>query len=166
MALAAEMAFFPLGIDVSWNGLCHARQRLSASGTPHMLVTAGMTDLPFAENSFSAIVSYGVFCYGDAANMKTAINEAWRVLWPGGRLFVVLRSTRDYRYGKGKQLEPNTFLLDITETNEVGMVQHFLVADDIPIYFARFAQVTFESSEITFANRSRLDSDWLITAQK
>ena len=166
MALAADLGFFPVGVDVSWNGLCHAHQRLSPRGTPHMLVTGEMTDLPFDENSFSAIVSYGVFCYGDAANMNMAISEALRVLCPGGRLFVVLRSTRDHRYGKGKQVEPNTFLLDITETNEGGMVQHFLAADDIPIYFDRFAKVTLDSSEITFANRSRLDSDWLITAEK
>lgn len=166
ITLAAEIGFSPIGMDLSWTGLRHARERLATKGLPHALVSAGMAQLPFADQSFSAVLSYGVFCYGTAEGMKRAINEAWRVMYPGGRLLAVLRSTRDYRYGRGRQVEPNTFRLDIADTNELGTIQHFLDEAAIPEYFAGFSQVTFESSELTFGNRSRLDSDWLITAQK
>ncbi len=166
MTLAAEVGFFPVGLDLSWTGLCHARERLMCRETPHALVSAGMADLPFANDSFSVALSYGVFCYGTAKGMRRALHEAIRVLCPGGRLFVVLRSTRDYRYGKGQQLEPGTFRLEIDDTNELGTVQHFLGPDEIPQYFGDFSHVSFESSEITFGSRSRLDSDWLITAEK
>lgn len=166
MALAAEVGFLPVGMDVSWTGLVHAHQRLEARHAAHELVAGGMQSLPFADGAFSAVVAYGVFCYGTALEMRQAIQEAWRVMRTGGRLFVVLRSTRDYRCGKGQQLEPNTFRLDIDDTNELGTVQHFLAESDIPVYFRQFAKLTFESSEITFSNRTRLDSDWLITAEK
>ena len=166
MLLAAEAGFAPLGIDVSWNGLSHARERLSAKKIGLSLAVAAMCDLPFAGNTFSVVLSYGVFCYGTANDMKRAVNETWRVMCPGGRLLVVLRSTRDYRHGKGQQLELNTFRLEIDETNELGTVQHFVTAEDIPAYFGKFSSVTFESCELTFGNRSRLDSDWVITAEK
>lgn len=166
MALAAEVGLFPVGMDVSWAGLGHARERLMSRGAPHALLSGGMSNLPFADGAFSVVLSYGVFYYGTAKHMKRAINEAWRVLCPGGRLLVVLRNTRDYRYGKGHKLEPNTFRLQITDTNEQGTVQHFLEEQDIPAYFERFSHVSFESSELTFGNRTRLDSDWVITAQK
>src|SRR6185437_6143599 len=166
MLLAAEAGFSPVGVDVSWNGLHHARERLSAKNVGPLLAVAAMGELPFVANTFSVVLSYGVFYYGTANDMKRALNETWRVLRPGGRLLVVLRSTRDYRHGKGQQLEPNTFRLEIDDTNELGTVQHFVTAEDIPAYFGKFSSVTFESSELTFGNRSRLDSDWVITAEK
>ena len=166
MLLAAEAGFSPVGVDVSWNGLRHACERLSAKNVAPSLAVGAMGDLPFAANAFSVVLSYGVFCYGTAKDMKGAVEEACRVLCPGGRLLVVLRSTRDYRYGKGQQLEPNTFRLEIDDTNELGTVQHFVTAEDIPAYFGKFSSVTFESCELTFGNRSRLDSDWVITAEK
>ena len=80
--------------------------------------------------------------------------------------FVVLRSTDDYRHRKGREPEPNTFELDISETNELGTIQHFVAAEDIPEYFSLFANVSFEKSDWTTCNRTRLNSDWLITAEK
>lgn len=166
MALAADLGFFPVGTDVSQNGLHHARQRLTEHNSPHAVVSAGMTDLPFGDNTFPVVLSYGVFYYGTAVDMRKAIHEAWRVMRPGGRILVVLRSTRDYRFGKGTELEHNTYRLGISDTNEFGAVLHFLTEADIPEYFREFAQISFESAELTFANRSRLDSDWIITAEK
>lgn len=166
MTLAADLGFFPVGTDVSQNGLHHARQRLVGHHVPHAVVYAGMTDLPFADNTFPVVLSYGVFYYGTAGDMRKAIHEALRVMCLGGRILVVLRSTRDYRFGKGEQLERNTYRLEISDTNEFGTTLHFLTATDIAEYFRDFAQVSFERSELTFGNRSRLDSDWIITAEK
>ena len=43
---------------------------------------------------------------------------------------------------------------------------HFVTEADIPESFREFAHVSFESDEFTFANRSRLNSDWIVTAEK
>ena len=84
----------------------------------------------------------------------------------GERLLVVLRTTSDYRFGKGEELEHNTFRLTIEDTNELGTVQHFVAEEDLPAYFAAFSRMSFEKTETTFAGRTRLDSDWVITAEK
>lgn len=166
MTLASDLGFFPVGTDVSQNGLNHARQRLAANHVPHAVLSAGMTDLPFADNTFSVVLSYGVFYYGTADDMRNAIHEAWRVMCTGGKILVVLRSTRDYRFGKGEQLERNTYRLEVSDTNEFGATLHFVTEAGIPEYFREFTQVSFESDEFTFGNRSRLNSDWIITAEK
>lgn len=166
MVLAASLGFMPVGVDISWEGLRHARQRLLQANAVDALASASMTSLPFRNQSFDAILSYGVFCYGVGRDMAAAIDEAWRVLAPGGSLFVVTRTTNDYRFGKGRELEPHTFQLDIDDTNEMGTLQHFLAAEDLPNYFAKFAELRFEKTETTFSSRTRLDSDWLITARK
>lgn len=164
--LAADLAFKPFGIDISLTGLHHTHQRLQQAGVQPRLARASMLALPFRDGSFEVALSYGVFYYGTAAEMKRAIKETYRVLTPGGRGFIVLRTTSDCRFAKGEQIEPNTFRLTITETNEAGTVQHFLSAHDLPTYFSEFSQLTFEKSETTFADRRSLNSDWLITVQK
>ncbi len=164
--LAADLTFVPFGIDISFIGLRHACERLQQAGVQPNLAESSMHSLPFSDRSFDVVVSYGVFYYGTAAEMKQAIQETLRVLTPGGRAFVVLRTTNDCRFDKGERIEPNTFRLTITETNEAGTVQHFLSEEDIPIYFSGFSQVSFEKSETTFADRRLLNSDWLITVEK
>lgn len=166
MKLAAELGFNPFGIDISVLGLQHARRRLPESRDPLILAQASMLALPFGEASFDAVLSFGVFYYGTAKEMKEAIAEAYRVLKPSGTIFVVLRTVHDYRFGRGTALSNNTTQLNIEDTNEYGTVQHFLDDGDVPDYFSEFRQVTFEKTETTFGNRRGVNSDWLITAEK
>ena len=166
MLLAAELGLSPFGVDISFTGLSHARERMHQTNLSGSVVLASMISLPFADNSFHAVVSYGSFYYASAKEMREAIAEMRRVLAPGGKSFVVLRSTDDCRYGKGRELGPNTFELDISETNELGTTQHFLAAEDIPEYFTMFSNVSFEKAEWTTSGRTRLNSDWLIMAEK
>jgi len=163
--LAADLGFNPVGIDISRVGLRHAHERLLQAGVQPAMAMASMLGLPFRDETFEVALSYGVFYYGTAEEMKQAIRETHRVLTSGGRGFIVLRTTTDCRFA-GDQIGHNTFRLTITETNEAGTIQHFLTADDIPKYFSDFAQVSFEKSETTFANRKLLNSDWLITVEK
>jgi SAM-dependent methyltransferase len=164
--LAAEQKFQAFGMDFSIVGVQHARERLLAAGLQGGLAQASMLALPYRDCSFAVVVSYGVFNYGTADEMKQAVAEVHRILVPGGKAFVMLRTTDDYRFGKGTQLGHNTFQLNISETNELHSTQHFLAAEDVPVYFANFSQVIFEKTETSFGNRSRLDSDWLITVEK
>ena len=125
-----------------------------------------MTELPFESNSFDAAISYGVFNYGTAEDMRGAIDELHRVLKVGGQGFVVLRTTDDFRYGKGQALEEDTCLLTISETNEVGTVQHFLSEPTVRASFAAFSDLEFEKTETTFSARTAKNSDWLISLRK
>ena len=166
MRLAAELGFSAFGIDISFTGLSHARERLQRTYTKHSLALASITHLPFADSTFHVLLSYGAFYYGSEEEMKQAILETHRVLAVGGKSFVVLRSTDDYRFGKGRALGPKTFQLEISETNELGTIQHFLAAEDVPKYFACFSQVSFDKADWTVGGRARLNSDWLITVAK
>lgn len=164
--LAAELGFRAFGMDISFVGLQHARERLLRADLQASLSQASMLALPYMDCTFVVVLSYGVFYYGTANEMRQALAEVYRILVPGGKAFVVLRTANDYRFGKGMRLEDNTFQLSIAETNELHSTQHFLAADEVPVYFARFTQVSFEKTETTFGNRSGVDSDWLITVEK
>jgi SAM-dependent methyltransferase len=164
--LAAELGFRAFGVDISFVGLQHARERLLATGLQASLSQASMLALPYIDCSFAVLLSYGVFYYGTATEMRRSIAEVHRILIPGGKALVVLRTSDDYRFGKGVRLGHNTFQLTIAETNELHSTQHFLAADDVPVYFASFAHVGFEKTDTSFGNRCGMNSDWLITVEK
>src|SRR5277367_3626095 len=129
--LAVELGFKAFGTNISFSGAIHAQERLLEVERESRIVLASFDALPFAESAFDFVVSFGVFYYGTAEGMKHGIAEAYRVLVPQGKLFAVLRTTEDFRYGKGEHIGPQTYRLKIRETNELGMILHFLTADDI-----------------------------------
>jgi ubiquinone/menaquinone biosynthesis C-methylase UbiE len=98
--------------------------------------------------------------------MKKAISELYRVLKKNGKALIQTRTTDDYRFGKGRKIERNTFILDIEETNELGMPGHFLTKEDIYDYYSRFSKINIERYEFTMNNLTMLNSDWVITVEK
>jgi hypothetical protein len=89
-----------------------------------------------------------------------------RILQVGGKAFISLRTTDDYRYGKGTQIEDHTYMLNIDETNEKGMVMHFLDRAEINDTFKDFSELVVEKLENTFSNLQNKNSDWLILVKK
>ncbi len=164
--LLSDLGYDVDGVDISAEGLRHAEEVIARGGGRARLQTASMNALPFPDATFEIAVSFGVFYYGSRAEGRAAIAELHRVLALGGEAFVVVRSTDDYRCAKGVNLGDNAYRLTITDTNEVGTVQHFLSEDDVRDDYSGFAELSFELAETTFAARSRRNSDWLITVRK
>jgi ubiquinone/menaquinone biosynthesis C-methylase UbiE len=161
-----ELGFQTFGIDISDEGLRQTEDWLRSLGWHPALQQASMSQLPFADNTFDVAVSCGVYYYADADGVRRAISELHRVLAPEAMAFVMMRTTSDYRYGKGMLVERNTYRLAIDETNERGSVMHFLDESDIADKFAFFSQVRYDKTETTTEQRARIDSDWLITVRK
>ena len=154
------------GVDISAEGLRHARDLISQNGGTASLQQGTMSSLPFEDGVFDLVLSVGVFYYGTAEEGRLAIAELFRVLKPGGEAFVVSRTTRDHRYGRGAPLGDDTFRLEIEETNECGTVQHFLSERAVETAFGAFSELHFELSETTFGERRSRNSDWLIAVRK
>jgi ubiquinone/menaquinone biosynthesis C-methylase UbiE len=164
--LLCELGFSAFGLDFSMIGLKHTRERIAKEHSDAGLVQATMDKLPFKEKSFDAVISYGVFNYGNQKDLLMAIQDLYRILKTNGKAFVMLRTTGDYRHGKGEQLEPNTFKLNIHDTNEHGTIQHFLDEKAVHEYFAAFSKLELEKTETTFLQMQAINSDWLITVEK
>jgi ubiquinone/menaquinone biosynthesis C-methylase UbiE len=98
--------------------------------------------------------------------MKKAISELHRVLKKQGKALIATRTTNDYRFGKGREIERNTFILDIEETNERDMTMHFLTKEDVYDYYSKFSKLILERDDVSFHNLSLLNSDWDIIVEK
>ena len=87
--LAAKQVEHVTGADISEGMLAHGREKVKKAGLEQRieLVRGDAADLPFAENTFDAItVAFGVRNFED---LSGGVRGMFRVLKPGGRLFVL-----------------------------------------------------------------------------
>lgn len=163
--LAAE-GFQTYATDISEEGLKVVERRLKDEKLQGTLKKANMENQPFFDNFFDGIISFGVFYYNDFEGYRKAVSEMYRTLKKGGKALVFTRTTDDYRYGKGNKIDKNTFVLDIEDTNEKGMVMHFLDRAEINEIFNKFKEIIVEKTETTFSNSEKKNSDWIIIVRK
>ncbi|MBI2054304.1 MAG: class I SAM-dependent methyltransferase [Candidatus Staskawiczbacteria bacterium] len=162
----AKEGFKTYATDISENGINVTKKRLNEKKLKADLKKALMENQPFPDDFFDAVISFGVFYYNSGSGYKKAVDGLYRILKEGGLAFIFTRTTDDYRFGKGKEIEKNTFVLDIEDTNEKGMQMHFLDKKDIRKIFKKFREIAVEKTETTFSNSKKKNSDWIITLKK
>ena len=77
-----------IGADVSGRMLAHARRRLAGSSNVTLARVDGSTLAPIASESVDVVYCTAVFMHLDEWDRFAYIEEAWRVLRSGGRLYV------------------------------------------------------------------------------
>ncbi len=162
----AKEGFKVYATDVSDQGLKVTKERLKKENLKAEIKNAGMENQPFENNFFDGVISFGVFYYNTSEGYQKAVDEMYRIMKKGGIAFVFTRTTDDYRFGKGKKIGKNTYVLKIKDTNENGMVQHFLEKKDIKRIFKKFREINIEKTETTFSNLKNKNSDWIIKVKK
>jgi ubiquinone/menaquinone biosynthesis C-methylase UbiE len=104
------------GIDMSPASLERTRQRCDAAGYRPDLRVADAEHLPFADETFDVVYSYGVMHH--SPDTQQCLQEAWRVLKPGGQARIMLYHHPSLtgamlwlRYGalRGKSLRESIF---------------------------------------------------------
>ena len=78
------------GVDLTERAVEFARKRLAFYGLTSDLRQADAENLPFADESFDYVYSWGVLHH--SPDTKKAIDEVWRVLRPGGRARIMIYS--------------------------------------------------------------------------
>lgn len=110
LALLAKHADWVTGIDVSNESVMRARGFLLYKGIKNAIVeTANAEQLPFADNCFDAVYSYGVMHH--APDTQACINEAYRVLKPQGTAVIMLYRSWSPQYVVSKVLRGMTYPL-------------------------------------------------------
>jgi ubiquinone/menaquinone biosynthesis C-methylase UbiE len=137
------------GVDLTERAVEHTRQRLAASGLRSQLQTADAENLPFADNSFDVVYSWGVLHH--SPNTPKAIDEVWRVLRPGGSARVMVYHTHSmvgymlwirYALLVGR---PGRTLAHIYAQHLESPGTKAYTADQARKLFARFAKVEIET---------------------
>jgi len=123
LVFLARQGFQLYGVDLSPTGLSHARAWAEEEGLEVELRRADMTFLPYRDGFFDGVVCVFSIYHGTLAQVRKAVAEIRRVLRPGGAALIMFKSRESYRFGRGRQIEPNTFLAD--EGDDAGALHHY-----------------------------------------
>jgi SAM-dependent methyltransferase len=118
-----RQGFTAFGTDRAPSGLGRTRELLRSEARTVRVTLADMGALPFASASFGAVVAHHVLYHGVVADVQRAIGEAGRVLRDEGLFVGTLLSTRTWKHGEGRRLEPSTYVQE--RGQEAGLPHHY-----------------------------------------
>ena len=121
----AKRKYDVVGLDVSGTALKILEKTLKRSGVYANLVLGDATSFPFHDGCFDAALCNYVLTHLLGEDRIKGVNEIRRVLRNNGFLFMEVFSANDFRYGKGKKIEENSFL------RKDGIVYHYFTYDEI-----------------------------------
>ncbi len=85
---AAQKGYQPIGIDPSLDAVLAARRVSKQLGVETNFVVGDARFLPFADDSFDTVFSYGVFQHFSKENVKISLDEVVRVLKQNGKTLI------------------------------------------------------------------------------
>ncbi|KGK86065.1 class I SAM-dependent methyltransferase [Clostridium sp. HMP27] len=159
------------GTDISRDGIEYTEMILKQHQLNSNLKVASVDNIPFEDNYFDGILCYGVLYYCSIKEINDSAKEIFRVLKPNGKALIVVRNTDDYRYGKGKEIDKNTFLIEEKNNkkcafNENGMKMHFFERSEIEELFKNFSKIEIDEIMESHENGKYRDSNFVINLTK
>lgn len=132
-------------------------------------VTVGdMSQLPYRDGCFDAVVSRGVITHGRRHEVLRALHEIERVLRPDGLLLCTFISTRSSLLGQGARIDAQTWICD--DALESGVVHHFMTEDDVRAAttsgFEEIWLVHCEHGGLVDTGRPYVSAHWIFTGRR
>jgi SAM-dependent methyltransferase len=163
----AAQGFAVCGTDISPRGLELSRAWLQQEGLEADLQLSDMTVIPYPDAYFDAVISTQVIHHNTLDNIRRCVAEIHRALAPGGRALLIVQSKGSHSYGKGEQLEPDTFLR--RDGEDSGLPHHYFDQAGLRELLAQFRIVTLE--ELVRESQgpdgeTRLSCHWAVLAEK
>jgi SAM-dependent methyltransferase len=155
----AELNFEIYGFDISKEAIKIGRAWLAKEGLKANLQVSDIKKLPFKNEYFDLVISFGVLDHIPFLEAKKALQEIHRVLTPEGYLFISLRSTDSSECGRGKKVAKNNFIL--AEGYEKGLIQHYFDLKEIKELLKGFRVFDIELHEEKFPDLFTLDKSFL-----
>ena len=132
------------------------REGLSATGTK-----LDMTALPYPDGFFDLIVAYNIIYHTTFTGMVSVVDLIRRKLRSGGYFFVTLKSTEEWVFGRGVEIERNTFLRP-----KKGVPVHFSTEEEIGVLFKHFNLVSSEYLNYVNQRTQKRHAFWEIVLRK
>jgi tellurite methyltransferase len=117
----AARGFAVTGLDNSRDALRICRGSLERAGLTAALVEGEMTAMAFRPDSFDGVVASHAIHHVDGPTLRRIIGAITELLTTGGLLAWATPSTRNYRCGRGRELDPGTW---VDDAHEEGPVPH------------------------------------------
>lgn len=136
LVLFHEFGWQVVGVDISTGSLADATYNLAggrAGGSERVLMLHAdlVQGMPTLTDEFDAIILPSINYYVPRASFRNLLADCSRLLKQGGLFFLRSRTCEDWRYGRGREVEPNGFVLECMETGEKGLLNVFYGVDEL-----------------------------------
>jgi ubiquinone/menaquinone biosynthesis C-methylase UbiE len=152
-----ETGLSVVGLDLSRTALSSSKKRINSDRL--ILVQGDAIELPFKAESFDSVAAVHLIDHLLSTDRSKVVCEIDRVLRPGGIIVGRFFSIDDMRFGKGKEIEPNTFL------KENGIFNHYFIESEVIELFAGYHLISINSSKKPMKFSSGAKHRSLITAE-
>ena len=166
----------PDGIDYSEAGIQFTKESMNEYGMSNYaenMRVGSLTQLPYKDIFFEGVICYGVLYYLNTEEIHKAVDEMKRVLKPGGKILLVVRTTEDYRFDDRQLIDGESNTIIISEENanrcansENGMLMHFFEEEELRQLFSDFKTVNIDYIKETHDNQQFCDCNYILTAEK
>jgi SAM-dependent methyltransferase len=96
-------------IDSSAAGVEYCRQWLQVEGLTATVALSGMSHIDFPDGFFDFVLSWNVVYHATRPSMMAVLDEIRRVTRDSGLAYLTFNSTKNSHYGKGVEVESDTF---------------------------------------------------------
>jgi len=158
----ARAGFDVCALDIAENGLAHTRGWLARENLAAEVKQSDIARIPYPDEFFDAVISIYVIYHKTYTEMQGVVAEIHRALKRGGLAVISLQSTRGWRYGQGRAIEPNTFILDVGA--DAGVPHHYSTLVEIADLFKQFTIRKIEQEERNEAGKRH--SHWQVWVEK
>lgn len=119
----AQMGADVYASDISPTAVELTRGALEKLNLRGQAVLADMSENPWRDRTFHAVLSWDAIHHNTLAAIRASVGEVFKRLVPGGLFMGTILSDKAGNYGKGREIEPGTFIDD--EGIESGVPHHF-----------------------------------------
>ncbi|MBU3186332.1 class I SAM-dependent methyltransferase [Clostridium estertheticum] len=107
-----------------------------------------MRDITFETNSFDGVLCVWTTGHGSLDDSRRNVSEIYRVLKPNGVVVIDYVSKDDGNYGKGKEIEKDTFIDNVE--GEENIPHHYTTIDELKELYSNFSEVNIASKDYYF----------------
>ncbi|OPX65060.1 MULTISPECIES: bifunctional 2-polyprenyl-6-hydroxyphenol methylase/3-demethylubiquinol 3-O-methyltransferase UbiG [unclassified Methanoregula] len=124
-------------IDISSRAAALCRSACTGLGQAEILVASTLA-APFRPGSFDVIMASHIAGHLPVPDRAYLADEVFRLLAPHGRLYFRDFSVSDFRYGRGTEIGPGTFL------RKTGIATHYFTAGEVRNLFCGLDLLSLE----------------------
>ena len=156
--------------DLSETGINFLQSWASEEGLKVSAKVGVVENIEYPDDYFDGLVCFGVYNYLTLDAAVEAFSELHRVLKPGGKCFVMLRSDDDWRKEKGTEVSPGVFQMDeLKETvaeAEDGLGMTLFSEPAVHRCVTEFKNVDIDFCATSLNGGLDVQKDWYVSAEK
>jgi SAM-dependent methyltransferase len=158
----ASQGFQVYALDGSANGIKFAREEAECQELNIDFQQGAMTELPYEAYSMEYVLAWNVIYHGDLSIVRHCLREVRRVLRPQGLYQGTMLSKRNAKFGKGREVAPNTYVND--DKGDKGHPHFYCNAREL---IKIFSEIGFELWSLFDVPDDKPDSyHWRVIAER